>query len=66
MSRVRHVGWFFSDTASCTEQAKEQLREKAGLDSQSFSPMLVNCCAASRNATYIGRRSLPSAFQQVD
>lgn len=31
-----------------------------------FSPMLVNCCAGSRNSTHIGRRSLPSAFQQLD
>ena len=31
-----------------------------------FSPMLVNCCAGSRNSTHIGRRSLPSASQQLD
>lgn len=49
-------------------QAKlgNQLREKDCLDSLSFSPMLVNCCARSRNSTHIGRRSLPSAFQQLD
>jgi hypothetical protein len=66
MMRVRHLWGFLVTRRATQSKLGNQLREKDCLDSLSFSPMLVNCCARSRNSTHIGRRSLPSASQQLD
>ena len=69
-------GFFIRPGQAIEHKLGTKLREKGGprcpprptniYPYPPFSPMLVNCCAGSRNSTRIGRRSLPSASQQPD
>ena len=69
-------GFFIRPGQATEHKLGTKLREKGGprclprptniYPYSPFSPMLVNCCAGSRNSTHIGRRSLPSASQQPD
>jgi hypothetical protein len=69
-------GFFIRPGQATEHKLGTKLREKGGprrtprpttiYPYPPFSPMLVNCCAGSRNSTHIRRRSLPSASQQPD